>query len=1694
MASNTIILSQPDSETIINHEVPTDSSARLNYEAEDIEGLSLGSNGELVITFENGGQVNISNFADFADAGNLLYLNDGTLIDASILTTAPLQPEALNTIETAAGTPETRTIAKPEAGTTQEVTVEEGFNYVCDFDPQNAAHVEIKDGQMVLTFADGSQVVINNYSETVAGQLPEGLVVAQAEEEAIVEEQITEVTDVIETPAEEDLVAAVEETEGEGETTTTIPARETSAKEVANIEPAAGEQASAEELALAQELANIEPAAGEGGSAGNSGFGFNSSPVEVSFNAPPAIGPIDPTALQYNAPQFIPEQLLEPEIDGTPSMGSVSVTLDETNLSPSGSIGTSGPIGIDFGSDGPGSVLPNGVFSATCEVNNGVLSSGGVPVEVTQTQDGYVGTINGGTPVFTFTVDVETGEYSYEQVLPFDHADPANDNEEICLNFGVVATDGDGDAVTTNVQINILDDAPIVESQIDANVDESNPNSQGNLTVSGQFSATPGQDVNATYGGTDTFNATGSVAGGTLSSNGVPIQVEFNDTTNTYVGTAGTAVVFELEIDPQTGEFTYTQYAPLDHADGNDPDDVITLEFGANITDFDGDSAEGVITINVADDAPVTEGSSASVDETDGAGTNATGSVFIDFNYDSNGTVVGNDTFTSSETTLTAGGLPVTVNYDQATNTYTGSTTEGDVFTLELQDNGDYEFTLLAPLDHADTTDPDDALTLSFGYDAVDGDADAASGTIEITVNDDGPSRTNITDTVDETDLANGVVATGTFTPDYGFDGEGSFELGGGFDSRGSQLNGALTSNGVPVIVDLDPITNSYVGVAGNETVFTLSLDNNGEYRFELLKPLDHADPNDPNDIIELGFGVITTDADRDTRGSTITILVKDDVPTIEDSSGDVDESNFDQGPLEYRDVVDTNFGVEVGNVSADGNTSSSTPLFSNGVPVTITQNGNTYTGAANGVTIFTLVIDSQTGEYTYTQTQPLDHPDTNNPDDVISIDFGVQLTSVDGDEDTGTITINIADDGPVANDDINGAEEGQLITGDVVANDELSEDEINTVTNVNFDGTDFVIPANGSQTITGNFGTLTINSDGTYQYVTNSNDPDGVDQFTYTLTDRDGDSDTAQLSITVTPDGQPVAVSEELAVDETNLTPGPMIFNGNLDVDFGIDGAGTVTPNGNFSPAGSLKDGTFTSNDQTINVTLNGNTYTGFTSTEDIFTLVINEDGTYTFTLLNHIDHADATDPNDLILLEFGITAADADNDTTDGTITIQIFDDAPVAYDDGQTTLDESQTVTGNVTDNDELSEDKPNNVVEVIFNGQSTLVTAGTAATITGNFGVLTISQDGSYSYKANDDNPEGIDEFTYVLQDFDGDHDTAEISFNVNPLNDKPEIIKPAKEVVDETNLDQGDLVDTGTIQANFFGDGPGTIQGNNSFNSSVPLTSGGVAVVVTYANGVYTGSANGTEIFRLEIETDGDYTYTQSGVLDHPNTNNPDDAITLNFGIEARDADGDIASTTLDVVVKDDGPVIHSKAKPIDESDADANGIIEYSHKLSHDYGEDGPGSIDPNGTFEAKYQVGGQNQQLTSDGNPITVTQTADGYVGTAGGETVFTLVVKNDGNYTYTQEKPVDHPDAHDADDVIWLKFGVTITDNDGDTDDAMIIVDLHDDGPVARDDHASVKETKTVAGDVIANDDYGYDGAGRVMKVDGTTVSVNG
>jgi T1SS-143 domain-containing protein len=533
----------------------------------------------------------------------------------------------------------------------------------------------------------------------------------------------------------------------------------------------------------------------------------------------------------------------------------------------------------------------------------------------------------------------------------------------------------------------------------------------------------------------------------------------------------------------------------------------------------------------------------------------------------------------------------------------------------------------------------------------------------------------------------------------------------------------------------------------------------------------------------------------------------------------------------------------------------------------------------------------------------------------------------------------------------------------------------------------------------------------------------------------------------------------------------------------------------GTFTSGGNQTGGTLSHNGVPVTVTNSGNVYTGTAGGVTVFTMTIRANGTYRFVQNEQLDHSLTNNNNEGITLDFGVKATDSDGDVGTGVVTITVLDDAPNAVNDGNRALEEGASVTGNIRTNDDQGEDSPATIMKVTIGGVDTqLPTDGSNVAITTPNGVLTINNTGAYTYEASN-NGAGNDRFTYTLKDGDGDTDTATFGFNVTDVVNPPIITTPPTETVDDTNLDSGNNVVTGTINVDYDGRGPGSIDPNGTFSSSVGnLTHCDEDIIVTSNGNNYFGRlADGTNVFRLNLQDDGSYTFTQYEAIDHPNTVNPNDVVTLNFGATATNADGDTSTTTLKVRVLDDGPEIQSIFQEVDE-DTIANGTLVANGTVPHDFGQDGAGEITATGLFEAKFQRDGSDVTLTSAGRSITVTNTANGYVGRAGNETIFTFTVDPaTGEYVYNQFQEIDHPDANDPDDIIWLKFFVQIEDKDGDVASAPIVIDVHDDAPRAVNDTDSLaRADQTARGNVLTNDDIGVDNGPDVAVT--TTGTFNG
>ena len=662
--------------------------------------------------------------------------------------------------------------------------------------------------------------------------------------------------------------------------------------------------------------------------------------------------------------------------------------------------------------------------------------------------------------------------------------------------------------------------------------------------------------------------------------------------------------------------------------------------------------------------------------------------------------------------------------------------------------------------------------------------------------------------------------------------------------------------------------------------------------------------------------------------------ISKDDEPMIiKPDTKTVDETNFDVvDPLTVSGQVNANYFSDApGEITATGAGSftSSTALASNGAAVTVVLVGNVYTGVANAGTpnatnVFDLTVNTD-GSYTFNQYETLDHPDTTDPDDVITLDFGVTATDSDGDTDTSTITINVLDDGPVANDDFNrfnstdGSTDGNVVSGrngGAGAEDDLSNDVSNTVTKVIFKGTEYDVPESGTVSVDGDYGTLEIDANGEYTYT--------FDEGSVTSTS--GGSST--LSPDSSANGETSITNDGITVSVGSPSGGSLTWHTTTSVGQGI---GVASPSGGSAKVyGSNEslDIDFAQGASKVTITL-----------ADIGSNNLGDGVDYNVYL--------ASDPTTPVTLEFQIPSSGVVNGTV--SFDIDVADIAP------------GDTIIG----------------VDLYSINNSALETTSFLLT------------DVTAEYPAS--GPDCVeDQFTYVLTDGDIDSEDAVLTIKTDIIpDDQPEIISVENLLVDETDFNAGLVTADGTVTADFFGDNPGTFSatGEASFSSSVALTSNGVAVTVALVGSTYTGSAGGNDVFTLDVNADGTYSFELLGTLDHPEETDPNDDIQLNFGVTATDSDGDIATGNVVVTVLDDGPVANDDFNRFSSDDVMTDGNV-ISGRNGGTGAEDAP-SQDVDNTVTKVIFKG------TEYDVPETGTVEVQGDFGK--------LVIDADGEYTYT-------------------------------------------------------------------------------------------
>ena len=450
---------------------------------------------------------------------------------------------------------------------------------------------------------------------------------------------------------------------------------------------------------------------------------------------------------------------------------------------------------------------------------------------------------------------------------------------------------------------------------------------------------------------------------------------------------------------------------------------------------------------------------------------------------------------------------------------------------------------------------------------------------------------------------------------------------------------------------------------------------------------------------------------------------------------------------------------------------------------------------------------------------------------------FNYTLSDEDGATDTAVIQITIlgtgtapANNAPVARDDAGYINEGATLTvsdgdnpnvsGSYDATGEHTGDVINTNSTSNYDtdadGHTITVASfrtgstEGSGTagilgsaLTGTYGQLTLNDNGSYTYVANQSAANALasgesatDSFNYTISDGNAGTDTAVLTITIYGvNDAPTAVDDTDSVDENGTVTKTGSQNDALNDDTDPDSSDSLVVThiqpGSGSTSTVSSSSTYDSNGTSVTGTYG--------------TLTIGADGSYTYTADQSA--ADDLDAGDEVTDVFTYTISDGNGGTDTATITITVtgINDAPVAQnDEGVVGEDDTLTVansanasvtgsydaagehSGDVIDTsssshtDSDADDSASLSISAIRTGQET--GSGTSGTVgvalTGTYGQLTLNADGSYTYVANQDAADALsasgayDYFTYTLTDGTAT-DTAEIKILVlGDDNDRP----------------------------------------------------------------------------------------------------------------------------------------------------------------------------------------------------------------------------------------------------------------------------------------------------------------------------------
>lgn len=1007
---------------------------------------------------------------------------------------------------------------------------------------------------------------------------------------------------------------------------------------------------------------------------------------------------------------------------------------------------------------------------------------------------------------------------------------------------------------------------------------------------------------------------------------------------------------------------------------------------------------------------------------------------------------------------------------------------------FSMDENGDYVFT---PVDDWSGDVPPIVYTISDG----EGGTSTATLTIVIDSVNDAPTADDVTDAVKEAGIQPNVGGdpSGDNIPETTSKSTatGNVVTGSTEDVEGDTLTVTTISFGNVSVAAGEPLNGAYG---------QLTIDSDGNYNYVLDE--ERAESLPQGKPVPEVFVYTLSDGKGGTVDAQLTITVEgtNDKPVIVDD--------------QLTDTV-TEAGVEdeQGKPTATGTLRATDP-DEDATQTWRLVDGTTQTQTVEGI-YGSIELDATTGVWTYKldndrpATQALD---TGGEPGIEEFDVLVKDGLGGTDTKKIIITVNGANDAPTADDisvdvkeagirfndtatidDDNQAEAGvSTVSGNVVI-DGVNDAEVDTVTvtKIAAGADEPVAVADTEQSVSGIYGTLTIESDGRYRYVLDNSRPatqqlvheqTEQDVFTYTVSDGKGGVTTATLSFNI------AGTNDQPIIDESYLT-GNTVAAGRAGVSK-AEAVGQLEsddPDTGATATWALVDGTgaevLTIKGTFGDITLNATT------------------GEWTYLLDDARPETIALSLDQVELEEFDVIVRDGLGGSDTATITVSVFgsNDAPttgvvvnsvteagLAPNSTPTPFDDNvpfagtPSTSGNVmTQGGSADIDNDVLIVSDIAVGANPSETVGrTGITVTGLYGTLTINPNGGYTYNLNNDFPAtqelalgktGSDIFTYTVSDDKGGFAESTLTIIVTGTNDQPLIDTEISELSGSVTESGTSGVGVPSVSGTLVSKDPDLNPDGNPDPVWTLLNNSNQEVQTI--NGVYGSITLNSATGEWTYSIDNNATATQKL---------PAGAVrTESFTVAVKDTLGGSDRQTITVTINggNDAPTATNSTNSVTEA-----GLVFNTTPTVNDDNQPLAGTAVVTGNVV----TGGLTADI--DGDALTVTQIAAGapenaavgevdslIVGPQGQEvtgTYGTLIINPNGSYSYSLDNGLTATQSlargTSADDI----FTYTVSDGKGGTVEATLTITVNgtNDQPIISDTQNGLSGSVTEVGAVVA------------------------